>query len=171
MWSWLLTNLNWICPLFITIIFSGLNIVVAKCNIKIARQQGKMQNDAFCFQLYEKRMAIYDSVDKILCRIVQNGKVDTKDVFDYNHARKDVEFLFGSDICESYDSILETILRLHVLGTYIEENIRCKRTTEDHRQMCEEEAQKWKLLSEQNKELSEKIKKYISFAEYMIEKD
>ena len=66
MWEWIIANLNWICPLIITILFSVLNVIVAISNLKIAKQQSKMQNDGFCFQLYERRWEVYESIDKIL---------------------------------------------------------------------------------------------------------
>ena len=79
--------------------------------------------------------------------------------------------MFDSDICESYDTIFKTIQRIHILEIYIEENINSKTKTDDHSQMCEEAKEKWLLLMHQTEEMSEKIKKYISFAEYKIEKD
>ena len=171
MGEWIVNNIEWIAALFITILFSALNVVIAVCTLRVTKQQTKMQNDSFCYQLFEKRMTIYESIDKVLGHIFQRGKVDTNDIIDFNYARKDVKFLFDSDICESYDTILKTIQRIHILEIYIEEDINSKTKTDDHSQMCEGAKEKWLLLMHQTEEMSEKIKKYISFAEYKIEKD
>lgn len=56
-------NMEWIAPLIVTILFSILNIIVAICNVCITKKQSKMQNDNFCFQLYEKRWEIYETID------------------------------------------------------------------------------------------------------------
>ena len=60
--SWLAKNLNWVVPMVITAIFSALNIRLAVINRNVAENQVKLQNDSFCYQLFERRMAIYTSI-------------------------------------------------------------------------------------------------------------
>ena len=76
--EWILNNLEWICPLIITILFSILNIIVAICNLRITKRQSRMQNDGFCFQLFERRHEIYEKINHALSIVVVEGKVRCK---------------------------------------------------------------------------------------------
>lgn len=170
MWSWLLTNLNWICPLFITIIFSGLNIVVAKCNIKIARQQGKMQNDAFCFQLSERRWEAYEGIDKILCATERDALVTDEYITQFYFVSRDVKFLFGQDMADFCEKTGKLLGELRVVGKQVKKNIDHQLTDPNHVALCDREAEMLINVSEQRKQLSAIVSRYISFSEYRIQK-
>ena len=87
-------NLDWIAPLLVTILFSVLNIIVAICNISITKKQGKLQNDSFCFQLYEKRWGIYETIDKILCSVIQSSTITNDELSRFDFAIHNVRFMF-----------------------------------------------------------------------------
>ena len=170
MCEWIIANLNWICPLIITILFSALNVIVAISNLKIAKQQGKMQNDGFCFQLYEKRLSIYESADKILCSIVQTSKVSVKDITDFTYATRNVKFLFGEDMAEECDAIGKFLNELRTVGTKISHNIDNQINDSNHEVLCDREYELLNQLPEHKKNLSDIVSKYISFSEYKTEK-
>ena len=170
MWEWIIANLNWICPLIITILFSVLNIVVAKCNLKIAKQQSKLQNDGFCFELYEKRLSIYENADKILCSIVQTSQVSIKDIDDFTYLTRNVKFLFGADMAEECDAIRELLIKLRTIGTKVNHNIDNQINDPNHQMLCDLEYELLNQLSEHKNNLSYIVSKYISFSEYKTKK-
>ena len=66
MCSYLKDNLNWIIPLFITTAFSIVTIVFSVLNYRIVKQQRELQNDSFCFQLFDRRLNVYTSIKEII---------------------------------------------------------------------------------------------------------
>ena len=167
--EWFISNLEWICALAITIIFSVINIILAVCNLKIIKNQNKMQNDAFCFQLYEKRMAIYESIDHIIVRVGQNGRVENKDTQDYIVAAKDIEFMFGADVIQVSNAIYNTLNELCRLTTLIEGHREGINQNPDHKENCDRQYALKQQLSTQKKQLKECMKRYISFEAYRVQ--
>lgn len=166
--EWFVSNLEWICALAITIIFSVINIILAVCNLKIIKNQNKMQNDAFCFQLYDKRMAIYESIDRIIVRAGQNGRVKNKDTQDYIVATKDIEFMFGADVVQVSEAIYNTLNELCNLTTLIEDHMKGINHNPDHKKNCDRQCTLMEQLTTQKKQIKEYMKRYISFETYRI---
>lgn len=73
-WILLFNNLNWIAPLSITVIFSVLNIVLAIINLKMAKNQAKLQKDAFCYQLYDRRMGFTPLFKRRFLRLFKKAR-------------------------------------------------------------------------------------------------
>ena len=169
MWEWIGNNIEWIAALLITVLFSALNIVVAVCTLRVTKQQTKMQNDNFCYQLFEKRMNIYESIDRIICRVGQSGKVNNQDIQDYIVAGKDVEFMFGSDVIQISNAIYETLCELCCVSTLIRDHMEGNNTISNHEENCNRWACLMENLSAQKKELKNCIMNYISFEAYRIE--
>ena len=154
--------------IIIPILISIFALIVS---IQTTRKQNKLQNDVFCFELFERRLHTYDALKRIICRAIEHGEVTRIDLNEFLIEKKDVPFLFGDDICEIYNSIYTTMVKLRTLEAKIEHNITHESQIGNHSDLCEDEEKKWWLLTDQTNELAEKIKKYISFAEYKIEKD
>ena len=169
MWEWIGNNIEWIAALLVTVLFSALNIVVAVCTLQVTRHQTKMQNDNFCYQLYEKRMAIYDSIDRIICRIGQSGNVNNQDIQDYIVAAKDVEFMFGADVLKTSKAIYETLCELCCICTLIRDHIEGNNTIPNHNENCNRWDRLMEYLSTQKTEFKECVKNYVSFESYRIE--
>lgn len=169
MGEWIVNNIEWIAALFITILFSALNVVIAVCTLRVTKQQTKMQNDSFCYQLFEKRMTIYESIDRIICRVGQNGSVNNQDTQDYIVAGKDVEFMFGSDVIQISDAIYETLCELCCISTLIRDHMEGNNNVPNHKENCNRWAHLMEKLSAQKTELKNCMKNYISFESYRIE--
>ena len=114
--EYLKENANWIFPLLITIIFSIINVIIAYFNYKNTKEQQKLQNDSFCFQLYEKRLKVYESVKEVLANIISNGKVEKDDINSFLHSIREVNFLFGDDIKEICSTIYDIIVEINTIN-------------------------------------------------------
>ena len=66
-------NSNWLIPLIITTVLAVCNLKIARANLKIAENQRQLQNSAFCYQLFEKRMEIYTEMNHVLANIITEG--------------------------------------------------------------------------------------------------
>ena len=167
--EWIINNLDWLCPLFITILFSVLNTIVAKSNLKLAKQQKAMQNDGFCFQLYDKRLFAYESADRVLCDVLREGKVEMKNLNEFLVGTRNVKFLFGNDMIEECDAIYKVLNKLRVVGVQINHNKENQISNQNHVDLCNNEYEMFISLSNHQNKLSEIASKYISFSNYKIQ--
>ncbi|MBP3300152.1 MAG: hypothetical protein J6M34_01455 [Clostridia bacterium] len=170
MWEWIIENLSWICPLIITILFSVLNVIVAKSNLKIAKQQSKMQNDGFCFQLYERRWGVYESIDKILCSVGREAKVCDEDIAKFHYASHNARFLFDQDMADFCEKTRDLLIKLRTVGKQVDWNINHQSDDSNHANLCEKEAELISIISSQQQQLKDIVEKYISFSEYKVKK-
>lgn len=168
MWEWIIENLSWICPLIITILFSVLNVIVAKSNLKIAKQQSKMQNDGFCFQLYERRWGVYESIDKILCSVGREAKVCDEDIAKFHYASHNARFLFDQDMVDFCEKTRDLLIELRTVGKTVEWNINHQSDGSNHANLCEKEAELISSIAGQQQQLKDIVEKYISFSEYKV---
>ena len=166
--DYLKENVNWISPLLITIIFSIINTIIAFFNYKNAKEQQKLQNNSFCFHLYDKRLKAYESIKEILADVISNGSVKTEDINNFLSKTKEVNFLFGDDIKETCSTIYELIINIHTNNKKIEYNMKHNIKDNTHNLLCNREIELFKSLTECSDALTEHINKYISFAKYTI---
>ena len=170
MWEWIIENLSWICPLIITILFSVLNVIVAKSNLKIANQQSKMQNDGFCFQLYERRWGVYESIDKILCFVGREAKVCDEDIAKFHYASHNARFLFDQDMADFCEKTRDLLIELRTVGKKVAWNINHQSNDLNHADWCDKEAELISSIAGQQQQLKDIVEKYISFSEYKVKK-
>ena len=167
---WFVENLNWICPLLITIVFSIPNIIVANKNLKFAKQQTKMQNDGFCFQLLDRRLEVYKQIDVILCSVMQSGSVKKDDVMAMNAAKQNVKFLFGKDMLDACTEARDLLSKLEVVGKKVEFSINHPSSPDKHSELCDMESELIGKVANQMQVLSNIAANYSSFAEYKMKK-
>ena len=165
-WILLFNNLNWIAPLSITVIFSVLNIVLAIINLKMAKNQAKLQKDAFCYQLYDRRMGIYTSVQKAVSAIIQEGTVSNSLLANYLQDTRDVSFLFGEDVEEAVKQFYYLMVDLHTASEKVKYNIDTQHRSKNHEALCQRESELLKQVAKDKKCLREVFSRYISFADY-----
>ena len=167
---WFSDNVGWLVPLVITIIFSIINWIIARRNLKIAENQTKMQNDSFCYELFEQRWNVYNSIDSVFASIGNKGKVDSVDIRNFKIATEKVEFLFGTDFVTACEETLNVLCELRAVGSKVEYNIRTSRPDPKHKQLCEHESELHLLLDKKKKKIANVAKKYIAFSNYKLAK-
>lgn len=98
---------------------SWLTLVIAGIALSIAYFQYRNTKSKIKMDLFDRRMAIYESTKIFLKKISRDAKISLDDAVefrrDYSHAR----FLFGSDVNAELKSIFEHALEL---ATLIEES-------------------------------------------------
>ena len=167
---WLVDNLEWFVPTMITAFFAILNVIMAGRNLKIAKNQTKMQNDSFCYELFEQRWNVYNSIDSVFASIGNKGKVDSVDIRNFKIATEKVEFLFETDFVTACEETLNVLCELRAVGSKVEYNIRTSRPDPKHKQLCEHESELHLLLDKKKKKIANVAKKYIAFSNYKLAK-
>ena len=96
--GWFIDNLNLSTPVTITVIFACLNIWIAWLNYQCSEKQKEIQNDSFCYQLFDKRLKVYYSIQDCLRKsIFSTDEINTL-YQEFLQKTHDVPFLFGKDI-------------------------------------------------------------------------
>lgn len=165
-WILLFNNLNWIAPLSITVIFSVLNIVLAIINLKMTKNQAKLQNDAFCYPLYDRRMGIHTSVQKAVSAIIREGTVSNSLLSNYLQDTRDVSFLFGEDVAEAVKQFYYLMVDLHTVSEKVKYNIDTQHRSKNHEELCQRESELLKQVAKDGAYLREVFSRYINFADY-----
>lgn len=170
MLSYIKENSDWIIPLVITTIIAIANLIIAVSNRNNSQNLYKMQNDMFCFQLYSKRFATYESIKEVLSNIISKGDANNDDIFLFLSKTKEVKLLFGDDIVHICEAIHRTIVQLHVVNERIDHNATMNITGENHNKLCDKDAELLNNLTDLSSAFDEKIKEYISFDKYKVSK-
>lgn len=165
MCGFLKNNLDWLIPLTITTIFSIFTTVFSILNIRIVRQQKKLQNDSFCFQLFERRLEVYTSLKTIISSILADGAVPRGAYADYLQKSREVDFLFGSETTSLCEDIRETIAKLHRVEALCNSPSKKGQMDSD---LVDEETKLLDELSNESKQLHDMVLNYISFSNYKI---
>lgn len=166
---WFVENLNWIVPMCITIIFSILNIRMARVNAKTAQLQLKLQNDAFCFQLFERRMAVYTAMQTVLSKVATDDAVSEEALGDFLQSTRDAKFLFGDDVVKKRDDLYSAMVDLQEVGKEIKSNTNKPGVSKGHEELCNRDVALMTQIQEAILELEEVFAPYISFKGYLLE--
>ena len=166
--SWLAKNLNWVVPMVITAIFSALNIRLAVINRNVAENQVKLQNDSFCYQLFERRMAIYTSIKENISTIMTDGTASIPFMNKYLQDTRDALFLFGDEIAGKIDQLYKMIVELRTVSVKLEHDAKTGNTSPAHDKLCERECELLNQISNFGSHLREDFSPYISFGDYRV---
>ena len=162
--DWILNNLYWICPLGITVVFSVINIITTLTNLKILGKQYKMQNDSFCFQLFEKRYNVYIKLEQILCSAQAKGKVTNEMYSLFCCCMDEVKLLFGKELFEVYNEACRILNECSATSKIVEHD----KNNPEYEKMCDREYALLVELREKQKLIKQIAERYISFAEYKV---
>ena len=163
MCSYLKDNLNWIIPLFITTVFSIVTIVFSVLNYRIVKQQRELQNDSFCFQLFDRRLNVYTSIKEIISDVIMNDSVPSKELTAFLQKERDVEYLFGKDVSDCCLAIYNILVKLHGIETISNSPSKKGQVAAD---LADEETRLLEELSNKGQQLHDLVVNYISFSEY-----
>ncbi|HIS49994.1 MAG TPA: hypothetical protein IAA80_05770 [Candidatus Gallacutalibacter pullistercoris] len=165
---WLAKNLNWVVPMVITAIFSALNIRLAVINRKVAENQAQLQNDSFCYQLFERRMAIYTSIKETISTVMTDSTASIPLINKYLQNTRDALFLFGDEIAGKIDQLYKMMVELRTVSVKLEHDAKIQNTSSAHDKLCERECELLKQISNFGSHLREDFSLYISFGDYRI---
>jgi hypothetical protein len=100
---------------------SNIEIIIALFLAYLAYQNYRLQRDSLRFNLYERRYATYQTIQKYLSLIVQKGTIDNTDMNEFNREAYKNEFLFGHEIKEYVDEIWKKSCKLKLYEDLLKE--------------------------------------------------
>lgn len=100
------------CFVFLNICFAFFNVWIACLNYQCSKKQKEIQNDSFCYQLFDRRLNVYYSIQEILGKLISSP--DNAELLwqPFSQKTRDVPFLFGKDIQDKRDEIYKDIVDL-----------------------------------------------------------
>jgi hypothetical protein len=101
-----------ISPAYLTAIVAALTLVVAAMVAQVGYQQFKLARERFKLDLFEKRFAVYKAAQRLLSIVVQDGKVELNDLFEYRRDTQDAVFLFGQEVVDYLEMLDRKALEL-----------------------------------------------------------
>lgn len=78
---------------------------IAYQNYKINSDNSKLRIDKLRFDLFEKRYAVYRTIQEFIATIIREGCINNRLLGDFNRETSYGEFLFGSEITDYIKSI------------------------------------------------------------------
>lgn len=131
----------------------------------IAWQQWKANELKLRLERYKHRLRVYEEVKKILSLMCRDADVKLHDLFEFNAAVAEADFLFGPEIPEYIDEIFRR-------GAALENaNKEYRAFTQgtpppgyDHNRVVQEHSSQLKWLTEQFPTAKEKFKKYLDIS-------
>lgn len=101
-------------------VFSGfLTPIIGLLAAYIAWQQWNTRRDSLRLDLFDKRYTVYEGVKGFIEEVIREGHPTKDDIFDLKRKTHDVDFLFGEDIRNRVDEIVEKGARLKTLNEYL----------------------------------------------------
>ena len=125
-----------------------------------------MQNDEFCFQLFEKRWEVYTALNEVFEKIGSTGKATQDNIIQFKTQLQPARFLFGADMIEACEAALQQIIELATVGKQVQYNIDHGKNNPNHDALCDRECELLIQMSKHQELLADIASRYISFADY-----
>ena len=167
--AWAMDNANWLIPMVITVIFSCVNIGMAIINLNTVKDQKRLQQNEFCYQLFEKRLEIYTDMNHVLADIITEGSGKKDYAVSFSRCTRDIPLLFGDEIVKLREEIYDLICQLHRYSILENAASEGRAVPKDHEKNCDKESELLKQISDIQVGLMEYFKPYICFGDFKIE--
>lgn len=148
---------------FINILSGLLTPVIAITTVYIAYQQYKTGNDKLRFELYERRLKLFEFFKGFLFKAIEKGQIKGPEISAFMHNTDEIIFLFEQDVSRFREELIKNVKELTVLNKEIE------RTTLNVRHQLEFEKLQYatdlefNLLRSKYDEIEKVFMKYLAF--------
>lgn len=136
--------------------------IIAIIATYIAWQQWKTNQQKLNFEIYDRRLTVYEQVKKILSIILRDAKVTNEDLVKFRRSASEADFLFGEEIPRYIDQIYMRIIKLHRLNKQYKDYTQEKPEGYDHQKIVDETHKELTWLAEQFDPAKELFKKYLN---------
>jgi len=133
--------------------------VIAGVVAYIAYQQHKTNRDKLRFDLYDRRLKVFEGLMDLLSVIFRKGKCNDQERDQFQRATVEGSFLFNKDIANYLDTIHEKTLKLGAIRAALN-NLPCG---DKRNQTAEKERQLFDWFTDQFEVSKEKFSRYLSF--------
>jgi hypothetical protein len=130
----------------------------------IAWQQWRTNRQKLVLDRYDRRLRIYEQVQRILGLIVRDAKASYDDLLQFRIAVSEADFLFGSEIAGYIDEIYQRGVKLQHWNDQYRDSSQPKPEGYDHQQVVDSMHVELNWFSEQFEPAKRKFKKYLDIS-------
>lgn len=147
---------NWI-----TVLQGLLTPVIALIALYIAWQQWRTNRQKLKWDLYDRRLRIFEEVRKILSLVLRDANANREDLLRFRTSVADADFLFGPEITDYIDEIYSSGLRLARWNDQYIDATQPQPPGYDHQQVVDEMHKELTWLIEQFEPAKKKFRPYL----------
>lgn len=138
--------------------------VIAVVATYIAWQQWKTNRQRLAMDKYERRLRVYEEVQRILRAIAASLKPTIDDLVKFRASVSEADFLFGPEIAAYIDEIFEHGLKLENWNAQYRDHTQTTPLGYDHKGVVEGTSRESKWLAHQFGPAKEKFRKYLDIS-------
>lgn len=136
--------------------------VIAVTTVYIAYQQYKTGKDKLRFDLYEKRLKLFESFKGFLFKTIEKGQIDGPEKSVFIHDTNEIIFLFGKDIKIFREALIKNVQELSILNKKIERELNAISQSELEKLQLDRDIA-FNLLRSKYDKIEKVFKKYLAF--------
>jgi ribulose 1,5-bisphosphate synthetase/thiazole synthase len=138
---------------------STITVIIGASVASAAYLQYRLAKNKFRLDLFEKRFAVYKGAQAFLNKIMNKGRVELNDLFEFRAATQDAIFLFENDISEFMNSLDEKACTVGM----IEEQFKDLEVGEERSRLAKEKSEGLNWLLGQLPRLKDVFGPYLKF--------
>jgi len=138
---------------------------IGAVGVYIAWQQQKSNQLRLKLDRYDRRLAIYVEVKKILSIIARDAAVSTEELLKFISSVAEADFLFGPEISQYVDEIYRRGLNLWRRNTEYKERAQARSAQYDHDKVVSEMNRELEWLTEQFEPAKQRFRKYLDISD------
>jgi hypothetical protein len=135
--------------------------LIAIVTTYVAWQQWQTNRRKFILDRYDRRLRVYEEVQKILSIIVRDAKASYEDLMKFRMAVSEADFLFGPEIPEYIDEIYKRGVKLQYWSCEYRDYTQEKPEGYDHKKIVDGMHSELIWLTKQFESVKSKFKKYL----------
>ncbi len=151
--------------LLIQVFQAFLTPLIAILAVFIALQQWRTNHLRLKLELYDRRLAVYEEVKKILGIIIREADVSFEDLLKFRSSVTQADFLFGKEVSIYLDEIYKRGLNLRKWKEQYRDYTQEQPEGYDHQKVVDEMHKELEWLTEQFSPAKEKFKRYLKLSE------
>ena len=137
-------------------------IVIAGIAVYIAYQQWQTNRRRLDLDLYDRRLRLYQAVVVYTSKVRTKFKPELEDIFELRRATAEADFLFGQDIKDYIDELIQHGGNLHMWNTEYRDQTQDLPADYDHLEIVEGLKEERKWFVRQPKVALQKFKSYLN---------
>jgi len=150
----------------VNLLSAALTPIIAIIAVYIAYQQWKTNKLKVRYELYERRLAVFNAAMKLIAIVIQAGNPEQTQLLDFRAETNESYFLFGRDIYEYLDEMHKKARQLRSIKLKLDRLEKSHAVDEKERsQLIDEDSKVFEWFTNQFEVSRQKFSKYLELQE------
>ena len=136
--------------------------VIAAIAVYIAYQQWRTNRQRLDLDRYERRLRVYQAVDRFISNVVADVSPEPQDIFDLRKNTAEADFLFGSDVRDYLKTLATRAAELRKWNSKYRDYRETKPEEYDHSQVVAAQDREVRWFADQSERARQLFGKYLS---------